>query len=444
MSQPSQLRREIGIWGAMMMGLGSIVGTGVFVSLAIATGIAGPSVLVAIFLAAIVAICNGLSSAQLAANYPVSGGTYEYGYRLLPPWLGFIAGWMFMFAKSASASTAALGLSGYLLHEIGVTGYAATVSLALVVLLILTSLTLIGIKRTNRINIVVVSITLLALALFVVLGSPTALERGGKNLAGNFSFEQMSWPNLLEASALMFVAYTGYGRIATLGEEVKDPRRTIPRAVIVTLAVSMILYFSVALIAVAVVGADAFAASGQARIASLSVVADQFKEGPLTGGLPGRLIAIGAVTAMLGVLLNLILGLSRVLLAMARRRDMPNRLATVSPSSGVPMPATIVVACIIGLIAIVGDIRLTWSFSAFAVLIYYSITNACALRLTKEQRIFPIWTAWIGLAACLTLAFWVPRSVWIFGTSLIIAGVFWSLAAKYLRRSDSNGNSADG
>ena len=181
------LRRDIGIGGAMMMGLGSIVGTGVFVSIAIATGIAGADVIFAITIAALVAICNGLSSAQLAANYPVSGGTYEYGYRLLPTSLGFIAGWMFLFAKSASAATAALGLSGYLLVIIGADqgqyGNFVSVTIALLVLLLLTVLTLIGIKRTNSINILIVSVTLISLVCFIVMGLPLATSNFRENLS---------------------------------------------------------------------------------------------------------------------------------------------------------------------------------------------------------------------------------------------------------------------
>ena len=148
------MKREIGLAGAILMGLGSIVGTGVFVSIGIAAGIAGPNVLLAIFLASLLAICNGLSSAQLAANHPVSGGTYEYGYRWLTPSLGFSAGWLFLCAKSASAATALLGLVGYI--------YAATagaqpldgvlIGMAIVALVLLTGLTLLGIKRTNTIN----------------------------------------------------------------------------------------------------------------------------------------------------------------------------------------------------------------------------------------------------------------------------------------------------
>lgn len=425
----NQLRRDIGIWGAIMMGLGSIVGTGVFISIAIAAGIAGPYVIIAIALAAIVAICNGLSSAQLAANYPVSGGTYEYGYRLLPESIGFVAGWTFLFAKSASAATAALGLSGYLIVTLGIDDGAGTVWIAIGVLMSLTMVALTGIQRTNGINITIVAITLISLTVFVGSGTPLMLTNVPQNLSGVLTLKEFSAASLMHATALMFVAYTGYGRIATLGEEVKNPRHTIPRAVIATLAISMLLYLSVAVVAVATVGAGALGDVADRRIASLSVIASGFAVDfwglKIGGGTIGSLVSIGAITAMLGVLLNLLLGLSRVMLAMARRQDMPHALSNISSRHGVPVSATLAVAAIIAALILAGDIKLTWSLSAFAVLIYYSITNACALRLPVEQRIFPIWTAWVGLTACFTLAFWVPREIWMFGVGFIAVGLVW-------------------
>ncbi len=428
-----ELRREIGIGGALMIGIGSIIGSGVFVSIAIAAEIAGADVIVAIALAALVAICNGFSSAQLAANFPVSGGTYEYGYRLLTDRAGFLAGWTFMIAKSASAATAALGVSGYLIAYFGgadaAGSYCASVSLALGILVALTILALLGIQRTNAANTVIVSVTIFALMCFVVAGTPVAAARLHENLSATFSLQNFlwdgqRWSNLLKATALMFVAYTGYGRIATLGEEVKSPRRTIPIAVVATLLVSMVLYLAVAVVSIGVMGGDQFARSAEGQCAPLKIVADGFSVRWVAG-----IISVGAVTALLSVLLNLLLGLSRVLLAMARRRDMPPRWKRVSSIRGVPVHATIVVAVSVGLLILIGDLRLTWSLSAFAVLIYYSITNLCALRLTVQQRVFPIWTAWVGLFACVMLAFWVDRYVWGVGIAVISLGLLWRQVA---------------
>jgi basic amino acid/polyamine antiporter, APA family len=422
------LRRELGVFGAVMMGLGSIVGTGVFVSIGVAAGIAGPTVLVAVAVGAVVAGFNGLSSAQLAANHPVSGGTYEYGYRYLSPLLGFLAGWLFLIAKSASAATAALGFAGYLLGLLGVSGSAWVVPLALIALALLTGVVLAGIQRSNAANIAIVSLTLLSLALFVLAGFPAALGNAGTNLSGFFGGQDWGGlSGLLHASALMFVAYTGYGRIATLGEEVREPRRTIPRAIVVTLLATMLLYGLVAFVAVAAVGSAALG-DPEHQVAPLEVAARAF-------GLPGvpQVVAVGAMTAMLGVLLNLLLGLSRVLLAMGRRRDVPALFGRLNESGTTPTAAVAAVGVIIALLVLVGDVRLTWSFSAFTVLGYYAITNLAALYLPAEGRLFPRWVSTLGLAACLGLAFFVEPLVWGVGLGLILVGVGWHRAARAAR-----------
>jgi basic amino acid/polyamine antiporter, APA family len=307
-----RLVRELGTVGAVLMGLGAMIGTGVFVSLGLGAGIAGPAVLVALVIAAGVALCNGLSSAQLAASHPVSGGTYEYGYRYLNSWAGFTAGWVFLVAKSASAATAALGFAGYVLHALQQeTVYLVPVALTMVA--VLTAIALAELRRSNAANMTIVTVTVSALAFFVAAGVPL-LE--ADNLAPFFAVDgrPVGAAALLEATALMFVAYTGYARIATLGEEVRDPKRTIPTAIVIAAVAVMLLYGAVAVVGIGVAGSGGLRAATEQQAASLAVVAQRF-------GLPGAstVLTVGALTAMLGVLLNLILGLSRVALAMARR-----------------------------------------------------------------------------------------------------------------------------
>jgi APA family basic amino acid/polyamine antiporter len=405
--------------GAVLLGLGSIVGTGAFVSIGIAAGVTGPSVVVAIGLAALLATFNGLSSAQLAAAHPVSGGTYEYGYRYLGPTLGFTAGWMFLSAKSASAATAALGLAGYLLNALGYGGGGQRVALGLVAVLLVTALVRQGMSRSNRANALIVGITLVTLALFVLLGLPAAYTSAEVNLAGIIP-DPKRLRELLEATALMFVAYTGYGRIATLGEEVRDPERTIPRAIIVTLVVSAILYLSVGVVAVGSVGAGRLAALTAATAAPLEEAARIFG-----GPVLAKVLAAGAITAMLGVLLNLVLGLSRVLLAMSRRRDVPRALSKIDERRNSPTASVVTVGLIVGGLVLTGDVKTTWSFSAFTVLVYYALTNLAALKLPDGVRRFPRWISWAGLAGCLGLAFWVERRIWLVGLGVIAVGLLW-------------------
>ena len=424
--KPGQLHRELGVASAVMMGLGSIVGTGVFVSIGIAAGVSGGSVILAIPLAALVATCNALSSAQLAASHPVSGGTYEYGYHFLKPWLGFSAGWMFLSAKSASAATAALGFSGYLLHALGVDTGGWLVLVAALTTLVLTAIVLMGIQKANWTNILIVSLTWFALALFVLVGVVHLLRTGTGNLLPLLPRDTLGgWPGFLEASALMFVAFTGYGRIATLGEEVRDPRRTIPRAIVMTLVLSASLYVAVGIVAVGAEGPGGLAAATIGEAAPLEIVAESFR----VPGVP-LIVAIGAMTAMLGVLLNLILGLSRVLLAMGRRGDMPQAIAILNASRTTPYVAVAVVCLVITGLVTIGNVKTTWSFSAFTVLLYYAITNAAALALPTSERLYPRAFAWGGLAACLFLAFWVDRSVWLSGLALLGVGLLWHVFSR--------------
>lgn len=424
------LRRQIGLAGAVMMGLGSILGTGVFVSIGIAAGVAGPAVVLAIAAAAVVATFNALSSAQLAANHPVSGGAYEYGYRWLHPGLGFTAGWMFLCAKSASAATAALGLAGYLLNAIGVESSYWLVPVALGMVGGLTLLVASGIRRSNSSNLVVVSVTLASLLTFVVSGLPSALASGTSHLVPFFATSDTSFfpaGNFLQACGLMFVAYTGYGRIATLAEEVHNPRRTIPQAIVITLTLSMLLYMAVGLVGVASVGTEVMSTAGTTRTAPLEVVAHRFN-------LPGvpLVLAVGAVTAMIGVLLNLLLGISRVVLAMGRRGDAPRLLAIVGGTSATPYPAVLLVGLLISGLVLIGDVKTTWSFSAFTVLIYYAITNLAATRLSASERLYPPLIPWLGLASCLFLAFWVEPAVLITGLGVMAVG--WGLHTVVRRR----------
>ncbi len=243
---------------------------------------------------------------------------------------------------------------------------------------------------------------------------PMSEARGFSSFSGN------PIAAILQATALMFVAYTGYGRIATMGEEVKDPRRTIPKAMIITLGITMFFYISVVFVGIGAVGAERFGTVTSEQVAPLEIAARSFN-------IPGSplIMAVGAVTATLGVLLNLILGLSRVLLAMGRRQDMPSFVARLNKSRTTPYIAVLIMGTVIACLVLIGDVRTTWSFSAFSVLIYYGITDLSALQIPESQRLYPKWIAVIGLLACFFLAFWVEQKIWLIGLGLIIMGILW-------------------
>jgi APA family basic amino acid/polyamine antiporter len=332
---------------------------------------------------------------------------------------------MYLCAKSASAATAALGFSGYLLHALERGDHTTMVIVALVGVVVLTGVVLSGMRRSNRTNTVIVAITLAALGAFVVIGLPEATSELDDQLTPFLGDGGVF--GLLEATALMFVAYTGYGRIATLGEEVREPRKTIPRAIITTLAVSAFLYITIAVVAVGAAGAGGFALVTESAAAPLEVIARG-----LGHDWVAIAIAAGAITAMLGVLLNLLLGLSRVLLAMGRRKDMPSAVARVS--AGTPRAAVLVIGALIAGLVLIGDIKTTWSFSAFTVLVYYALTNLAALRLPPEARLYPRWISVIGLASCLFVAFWVEPAVWLSGLGVLATGFVWRVVWRRVTR----------
>lgn len=404
MADHQQLVRSTALGGAILLGLGSIIGTGAFVSVGFGVELAGAWVVWAILIAAAVATFNGLSSAQLAAIHPVSGGTYEYGYEFLTRQLGFTAGWLFVLAKSASAATAALAV-GYALQS----WFAGPAWLAQVIaaftLLVFTLFVLGGLRRSNRANAILVLLAIAALVIFIV--SSAQLPMPVEKLAQ----AQPTWRDLFAAAALLFVAYTGYGRIATMGEEVQNPHHVIPRAIIATVLVVTALYAAIGW--------------GVLHYVPLTTTEDFVLATLMPRGVWQQFVAAGAVVAMCGVILNLILGVSRVVLAMARRNDLPMAWATLN-AERTSAPAAVWVTFVVMLvIVLVGDLRTAWSFSAFTVLVYYSITNLAALRIPTKKRFIPRWISILGLVSCLGLAVFIELQILFVGLILIGLGLLW-------------------
>jgi basic amino acid/polyamine antiporter, APA family len=401
---PSGLRRELGLADAVGVGFGAIIGAGIFVVTGVAAGIAGPAFLVGLLIAGIAATCNALSSAQLAAEYPQSGGTYEYGYRVLTPAVGFAAGWMFLASKIAAAGAVAIGLAGYL--DVLVPGLNPRY-IAVTAIVAFTALNYFGVRRSSRANLAIVALSLGALLVFVIGGI------GSFRLENLRPFAPLGWRGVLESAAILFFAYTGYARIATLAEEVRDPKRTIPRATAITIAGAVLLYFAVAIVAVGAIGSAAMAAT----TAPLQQAALAF---------PYPWIAIvvsaGGVTAMLGVILSQLLGLSRMGFAMARRRDLPLFLEQVHPRYGVPGRAVLLVGAIAAVVAALGTLRGVASAASFAILIYYGIANLCALRMPRGAKLFHDAVPIIGLLACTLLALSLAVPVIATGAAILLLG----------------------
>ncbi|RLK08770.1 amino acid/polyamine/organocation transporter (APC superfamily) [Micromonospora sp. M71_S20] len=402
-----RLARRLGVGDAVVIGLGSMLGAGVFVVFAPAAATAGGAgLLAALALAGFVAFCNATSSARLAARYPESGGTYVYGRERLGPFAGFLAGWGFVVGKTASCAAMALTVGAYLWP-----GQARLVAVGAVAAV--TAVNLRGIGRTATATKVLVAVVLAVLALVAVAGAA----------GGDFSLDRLGdldagGRGVLTAAGLLFFAFAGYARIATLGEEVRDPARTIPRAVPLALGVVLAVYLVLAVVTVGVLGADRLAASA-APLADVVTAA----------GLPGLawLVRAGATVAVTGVLLSLLAGVGRTALAMARRRDLPGALAAVHPVHRVPHRAELAVAAVVVAIVLLGDVRDAIGFSSCTVLVYYAITNAAALTLGRDPgRRLPVRTlAVLGLAGCLLLAVNLPPASVLAGAAVLAVGALW-------------------
>ncbi len=401
MQPPSRLSRRLGTFDAVVIGLGSMIGAGVFAAIGPAAQAAGGGLLIGLAVAAAVAFCNATSSAQLAARYPASGGTYVYGRERLGHLWGFLAGWGFVIGKTASCAAMALTFGTYADPELARSlGVAAVVAL--------TGVNLLGVQKTAWLTRVIVAVVLAALAV-VVLAAVTAdasTANIGPLTAGGAG-------GILESAALLFFAFAGYARIATLGEEVRDPARTIPRAIPLAFAITLAVYTAVAVASLVAVGPDRLAAAA----APLTAVVEA---GTLGWALP--IVRVGAAIASLGVLLSLLVGVSRTTFAMAGEGDLPRWLDAVHPSRRVPHRAELAVAAVVVAVVVMVDVRGAIGFSAFAVLFYYAVANASAWTLGAEDRRWPRTLTVAGIVGCVGLGAALPATSVIWGSALLLTG----------------------
>jgi len=406
-SQTGKLHRSLGVSDAVIIGAGSMIGAGVFVAWAPAAEAAGSGLLIGLAIAAVIAFCNASSSAQLAVLYPESGGTYVYGrYRLGAFW-GHLAGWGFVVGKTASCAAMALTVGAYLwpAHDriVAVTAVVA-----------ITAVNIGGLSRTVAVTRALLVVALATLVVVVVAGwSSTDAEVDRLVPIEGDLF------GILQSAGFMFFAFAGYARIATLGEEVKDPKTTIPRAIPRALAAVLGVYAIVAVTILAVVPATEIAES----TAPLRLVVDSSR---IAGISP--IVDLGAGIAALGVLLNLIPGVSRTVLAMGRRREFPGWFAHIDQARSLPLRAELAVAVIVIGLVVVIELRDAIAFSGVAVLTYYAITNAAALTLSSDQRRWPRSFAVTGLAGCLVLIVALPVAAVIIGVITLTIGAMTRLA----------------
>lgn len=379
-----------------------MIGAGIFSALGPAAGAAGSGLLIGLALAAVVAYANATSSAQLAAVYPEAGGTYVYGRETLGPLWGYLAGWSFVVGKTASLAAMALTFGAYAWPE-----FARPVAIAAVI--VGTAVNYRGVEKTARVTKVIVALVLVTLAVVVysALANPDSTPSNVSDLAG------VSVGGILQSAGLLFFAFAGYARIATLGEEVVQPERTIPRAIPIALGVTLTVYAVVAVSALVSVGPTALAAS----TAPLATVTGE------GSSWAGNVVRAGGTLAALGVLLSLLAGVSRTLFAMARNRDLPDWLSTVHPIHETPHRAEIAIGLVVIGVAAVADLRGAIGFSSFAVLAYYAIANVAAFTQPPAERRWRRGWQVLGMVGCLVLAVSLPMASVVGGAVLLAVGM---------------------
>jgi APA family basic amino acid/polyamine antiporter len=405
--EPAGLKREIGLFGATALGIGAIIGSGIFVVTGIVAGIAGPAMIISVLIAGIIALFSALSVAELSVYIPEEGGTYTYAQKLISPFAGFIAGWIWIFSNIFVGAAVSLGFAHYfvtLFPAIPVKGIAVIICLIFIII------NYIGLKESTLLNNLLVTLKVLILLFFIAFG--LGFFNGGNMMP----FAPAGISGILSGAALIFFAYTGFARVTIMAEEVKDPEKTIPRSIFLALAISTFLYILVSVIAVGLVGASGLSSSGSPLAAAIGIT------GSTTAVF---LISSGAMIATASVLLTTIMGISRIMFAMARTGDLPAFLQRIHPGFNTPHYAIwISGACIIAAI-LLADLTLVIAVSTFAMLIFYLIANVAAFRIPSKYQQYPALVPIIGAISCLGLIGFLTINSWIIGIIGLALGVVW-------------------
>ncbi|RZS64132.1 amino acid/polyamine/organocation transporter (APC superfamily) [Agromyces ramosus] len=415
-----RLARRLGLRDAVVIGLASMIGAGVFAVWGPAAQASGAWLLAGLAIAGFVAFANAGSTGQLAARYPESGGAYRYGRERLGEWPGFLAGWGFVVGKTASCAAMAMTAADYLLPG------PWEKPVAVLAVVALSAVNLRGITRTARAAAIIVVVVLGVLALVLASGVADLVQVGVRSQQEQ-GVPDAGWYGVLQSAGLLFFAFAGYARIATLGEEVRDPARTIPRAIAIALGVVVAVYGALAVVLLLVLGPAYLAAGVDAPLADLVAVSGWAWAVPV--------VQVGAGLAALGALLALIAGIGRTALAMARDRELPAPLAAVHPRFGVPHVAEIAVAVAVVVLVLVADLRGAIGFSSFGVLVYYLVANASALTQPSTERRVPRWLSAAGAIGCLVLVATLPVESVLAGLAVFAVGaVYRSVRLAVARR----------
>jgi APA family basic amino acid/polyamine antiporter len=417
--EPRKLKRSIGLWSAVAINVGAIIGGGIFVVTGIVAGYAGSALVVSMIIAGIIAFLTAWSFAKLTAWQPVEGGVYEYGRQLVSPYAGFLAGWMWLVANTFTGAAVSLGFAYYLTAAFP---SLQTNLVAVALCLAFMALNLLGAKESASVNNIFVVIKLTILAFFVIFGVFHVN-------VGNFTpFVPLS-SGVLYGTFFIFFAYGGFARVSVVAEEIKDAKRNVPRALLLSLGISMVVYILVGFVAVGLLGPVGLAGSTSPLSTAIGITGNS---------LAVQIVSIGGLVATASVLLTAILGVSRMAYSMARRNDLPSALARLHHRFLTPYYAILATGVLMTTLVLLIDLKSVVAVSTFALLFNYCITNISAFKLKNGRRLGRLMPL-LGLATCiLLLAFilFATPEAWLVGVIFLIAGTIYYYTRRKLKNKD--------
>ncbi|MCW4045425.1 MAG: amino acid permease [Candidatus Bathyarchaeota archaeon] len=418
------LKRDLTLLDATSIGIGAIIGAGIFAVIGIAVGYAGPAVVISMIIAGIAASFTAFSFAELGSAIPKEGGAYQFAYELISPSVGFVIGCLWLFAQIVAGAAISISFASYF---VAIFPILPSKIVAVITALTLTGLNLIGIKQSTTVNNILVAVKIAILCLFVAFG---VFHINPQNFA---DFNPNGAAGILQGASFIFFAYLGYGRIAALGEEVKNPEKNLPRAILISLIVAIAVYVL-----------TGFAATGMQdyRILAQSAapIADAIK--PTGNFTMLTLVSAGALIATISVLLTSLIGLSRVAFAMARNGQFPKSIAKVSAKFGTPYLSVLTMGLLLTVLAFALELKETVAITSFALLATHLVVNLCAIKLRKSSCTTKFRTpcypanAMLGSISCLILMFSLPAESWIVGAVVVAIS-----AALYLLNTKKQGKS---
>jgi len=414
---PQKLKPSLGLFDATAISVGAIIGAGIFIVTGIAAGLAGSALIVSMVIAAVIALFTALSFAELTAWQPKEGSVYEYTYQLISPFAGFLTGWLWILSNTFAGAAVSLGFAYYLtaLYPILPANWVAAI-----LCLAFTALNFFGIRQSALLNNGLVTAKLIILAFFVVLG---LTFMNTTNFAPFKPFET----GVFYGAFYIFFAYGGFARVAVVSEEVKDAKRNVPRAILLSLVISTLVYILVGVVAVGLVGAPSLSGSKSPLTDAISI----------TGSTPAvYTVSVGGLLATASVLLTSILGVSRMTFAMARRKDLPQTLSKLHSKFNTPYYSIWILGILMALFALFLDLSGVVAISTFALLFYYTLANICAFKLKAEKRLYGKYVPTIGTITCLALMVFIPLEAWIIGAAGLVAGIIFYWAKKHLTKKE--------